>query len=142
MKFEQQENNKVFLTGIICSEAKESHESFGEMFYEIDLKVKRLSDQFDIIPIIVSDVNTKATAKRKITLTIEFIPDDERTSIGINVAAKSTLAPTYPVNTLLHVTSDRETGELMLLEATPQIPGQIDLSNNEQRQPKIMKFAK
>ncbi len=55
MKYELLSNNRVFLCGEITNEPKFSHESFSEAFYEIDLKVKRLSEQFDIIPITISD---------------------------------------------------------------------------------------
>ena len=55
MKYELLSNNRVFLCGEISSEPKFSHESFGEAFYEIDLKVKRLSEQFDTIPVTISD---------------------------------------------------------------------------------------
>ena len=49
------ENNKVFLKGEIVSKPEFSHEVFGEGFYELNLKVKRLSDNYDIIPITVSE---------------------------------------------------------------------------------------
>ncbi len=39
----------------------------------------------------IMDPNTKATAKRKITLVIEFTPDDDRETIAVAVTAKSTL---------------------------------------------------
>lgn len=55
MKYELLSNNKVFLCGKILTEPKFSHESFGEVFYEIKLEVKRLSEQCDIIPITISD---------------------------------------------------------------------------------------
>ena len=49
------ENNKVFLKGEVVSKPIFSHEVFGEGFYEVNLKVKRLSDNYDIIPITVSE---------------------------------------------------------------------------------------
>lgn len=55
MKYELLSNNKVFLCGTIKTEPKFSHESFGEAFYEIQLSVKRLSNQDDLIPITISD---------------------------------------------------------------------------------------
>ncbi len=55
MRYELLSNNRVYLCGEIASEPKFSHESFSEAFYEIDLKIKRLSEQFDIIPITISD---------------------------------------------------------------------------------------
>lgn len=40
----------------------------------------------------IGDVNTSATAKRKITLTFEFTPDEGRDEAKVHVSAKSTLA--------------------------------------------------
>ncbi len=55
MNYELMENNKVFLKGEVLTEPVFSHEVFGEGFYELNLKVKRLSNNFDIIPITVSE---------------------------------------------------------------------------------------
>ena len=55
MNYELMENNKVTLKGEIISEPKFSHESYGEAFYELNLKVERLSNNFDIVPITVSE---------------------------------------------------------------------------------------
>ena len=55
MNYELMENNKVFLKGEIVSKPEFSHEVFGEGFYDLNLKVKRLSENFDIIPITVSE---------------------------------------------------------------------------------------
>ena len=51
----EKQNNKVFLQGEIVSDTKVSHEVYGEGFYEVDLAVKRLSGQADILPITVSE---------------------------------------------------------------------------------------
>ena len=55
MNYELMENNKVFLKGVVNSEPVFSHESFGEGFYELVIKVDRLSDNYDNIPVIVSE---------------------------------------------------------------------------------------
>ncbi len=55
MNFEQMNNNKVTLSGEVISEPTFSHEMYGEGFYEFNLKVMRLSNSFDIIPITVSE---------------------------------------------------------------------------------------
>lgn len=47
--------NIVTLHGVVASEPVFSHEIYGEKFYEVELKIKRLSDQFDLIPITVSE---------------------------------------------------------------------------------------
>ena len=41
----------------------------------------------------IMDPNTNATAKRKITITLTFAPDDYRQQIGMDAQAKTTLAP-------------------------------------------------
>lgn len=55
MNYELMENNKVFLKGEVISKPVFSHEVFGEGFYELNLNVRRLSDNFDIVPITVSE---------------------------------------------------------------------------------------
>lgn len=80
------------------------------------------------------------TAKRKITLTIELTPDDERRTIGVSVTAKSTLAATNPVATALYVTSDGN-GELVVAEMVPQVPGQMNMDGTQQEAPKLLKLV-
>ena len=55
MKFEQMNNNKVFLSGTVESNPVFSHETFGEAFYEIVLLVPRLSNILDKVPVTVSE---------------------------------------------------------------------------------------
>lgn len=49
------ENNQVTVMGEIVGKFVFSHEIFGEGFYLVDIKVKRLSDSFDVIPLMVSE---------------------------------------------------------------------------------------
>ena len=49
------ENNKVSVIGKIVSGFTFSHEVFGEGFYMVDLEVNRLSEQADIIPLMISE---------------------------------------------------------------------------------------
>ena len=55
MDYNLMKNNKVFIAGEVVSEPKFSHQVFDEKFFEFDLKVTRLSDSFDIIPITISE---------------------------------------------------------------------------------------
>ena len=55
MNYEQMNNNKLQLTGIISKEPVYSHEVFGEGFFETEITVPRLSDQTDTIPVTISD---------------------------------------------------------------------------------------
>ena len=49
------ENNQVVIMGEIVSDFAFSHEIFGEGFYMVDVRVERLSDSIDIIPLMVSE---------------------------------------------------------------------------------------
>ncbi len=49
------ENNQVTVMGEVVSEFSFSHEIFGEGFYMVDVRVKRLSESYDIIPVMVSE---------------------------------------------------------------------------------------
>ena len=56
------ENNQVTIMGEIVSGFSYSHEIFGEAFYMVDVKVQRLSDSFDVIPMMVSERLIDVTA--------------------------------------------------------------------------------
>lgn len=102
----------------------------GAFQESVDYEMQRCVDN-------ILDVNTKATAKRKITLTIELTPDDDRRQIRVNVVAKATLAATNPVATSLCVTTDGN-GEMVVAEMVPQLPGQMRMDGHEQEAPKIL----
>ncbi len=55
MDYNTEKNNKVYICGEIVSEATFSHEVYGEGFYELFVKVMRLSGQADILPVTVSE---------------------------------------------------------------------------------------
>ena len=49
------ENNQVTISGEIASGFNFSHETYGEKFYIVNLKIQRTSGTDDIIPVTVSD---------------------------------------------------------------------------------------
>ena len=55
MDYNSEKNNKVYFMGEIVSEAKFSHEVYGEGFYEFFVKVMRLSGQADVLPVTISE---------------------------------------------------------------------------------------
>lgn len=97
---------------------------------------------YDVTKVIdnILDLNTKAQAKRKITLTIEFAPDEDRKKIAISVTSKATLCPTNPVSTALAFVPNGQ-GEAQLVEMVPQVPGQMALDGSEQAAPKLLKLS-
>lgn len=55
MDYNLLKNNRVNIAGEVVSELKFGHETYGEKFYELSLKVPRLSDIFDVIPVTISE---------------------------------------------------------------------------------------
>lgn len=49
------ENNVVTIGGRIVSDFSYSHDFFGERFFMIDVEVKRISENIDVIPVMVSE---------------------------------------------------------------------------------------
>ena len=105
----------------------------GAIQERVDYEVSRVVDN-------ILDMNTEPKKKRKIVLTIEMTPDEDRQIITTNVTAKSTLAPTKPVTTALAITADG-LGQVVIAEMTAEIPGQYDFDGNVEPQPKILKLA-
>ena len=104
----------------------------GAFQERVDYEMSRVIDN-------ILDPNTSATAKRKITLTIDLVPDDFRRTVAVSVQAKATLATTTPIKTALFITGDSN-GEMVVAEAVPQAPGQIAFDGTEQEPPKILKL--
>ena len=56
------ENNQVTVMGEVISDFAYSHEIYGEGFYMMDIRVLRLSESYDIIPVMVSERLIDVTA--------------------------------------------------------------------------------
>ena len=89
----------------------------------------------------ILDPNTKPTGKRKITVGLELIPSADRKTITVQTTAKSTLVPTDPITTSLYITNQPGTGEMVVAEMVPQVPGQLGMDGGEQDRPKVLKFT-
>ena len=70
----------------------------------------------------VVDPNTDVKAKRKITVTIEFKPNEQRNFITTNVNSKPTLAPALGAVTALGVQQDLTSGAIEVAEIGSKIP--------------------
>lgn len=106
----------------------------GAIMERVDYEMTRVVDN-------IMDYNTKATAKRKITVTLEFVPDDNRGNVIVSATAKSTLATTNPVKTSLYVAGDRTKGHVRVAEMVPNIPGQMNFDGEEEEQAPILKLV-
>lgn len=107
----------------------------GGFLERVDYEMAKIVDN-------ILDANTKATAKRKLTITMELSPDDDRSSLGVSFVAKSTLVPTNPVNTMLYISGETSTGEVQIVEMVPQIPGQLGFDGQEQEPPSTLNLIK
>ena len=88
----------------------------------------------------ISDLNTKADAVRKITLTLSLKPDRERQNIKLSTQVKSTWTPTNNIESALFL-SESDEGKA-LVEMLPQVPGQMALDGSEQEEPKVIAIKK
>lgn len=107
--------------------------SMGAILERVDYEMGKVIEN-------ILDPNTKATAKRKITVGLEIIPSADRKTIVVQTVAKSTLCPTEAITTSLFITNEPSTGEMLVAEMTPQVPGQYSLDGSVQEQPKVLKL--
>ena len=102
----------------------------GAIQERIDYEMAKVIDN-------ILDPNTSTQKKRKLTLTIELQPDDNRQTVFVNCIAKSALCPTNPVSTSLYIT-----GEVVAVEMVPNVPGQQDMFGEEQEAAPILKMVR
>ncbi len=95
---EEKLSNRVLVKGEIVSEARYSHEVYGEGFYETDLLVKRLSGQADILPITVSE---RLIENNHLTLNSEICAIGQFRSYNKLVDGKSKLMLTVFVREII-----------------------------------------
>lgn len=107
--------------------------SMGAILERVDYEMGKVLEN-------ILDPNTKATAKRKITVGLDIIPSADRKTIVVQTTAKSTLCPTEAITTSLYVTSQPGTGEMVVAEMTPQVPGQFGMDGAVQESPKVLKL--
>lgn len=109
--------------------------SRGAILERVDYEMGKVIDN-------ILDLNTKPDAKRKLVITLELVPSADRQQITVKTTAKTNLVATDPVTTSLFITTNPGTGEMVVAEMVPQIPGQIDMDGGEQGEPKVLKFSK
>lgn len=83
----------------------------------------------------IMDPNTQATSPRALTITLKLTPNEQRSKVAVECTPKLSFGKMLPLGTTLHAMADRTTGEMCMVEATPQIPGQLGFDRDEQEQP-------
>lgn len=107
----------------------------GAFLEQVDYEMAKVVDN-------IIDPNTQATAKRKVSITMELVPDGSRQNISVTFSTKLSLAQTYPLTTSLSIVGADSTGEVQVVENVPQIPGQLGMDGSEQAAPAVLKIIK
>lgn len=90
----------------------------------------------------IMDPNTQATSPRTLTITLKLTPNEQRTKTEVECTSKLSFGKMLPLKTTLHAVADRDTGEMCMVEATPQIPGQMGFGGGEQELPVQLKVIR
>ncbi len=80
------------------------------------------------------DPNTPSKDKRKITIEMTFVTDEERTQVASTVSVKQKLAPLHPINTQFGIGKDLKDGGNFIEEYGQHLPGQLALNENVNEQ--------
>lgn len=75
----------------------------------------------------IYDPNTDPAKVRKLTLTISFKSNHNRSVAAVNIQTKSTLAPVMPMETNIMIDRDLKTGRVVAAEIGNQAAGQIEM---------------
>ena len=82
----------------------------------------------------IAYINTAPTKKRSMTITVNFVPSNDRKKITMSTTLKSKIEPTAPIETTLFNSQeiDEKTGEIIpiLREVMDVVPGQINLTGD------------
>ena len=76
------------------------------------------------------DPNTPSKDKRKITIEMTFVTDEERTQVASTVSVKQKLAPLHPINTQFGIGKDLKDGGNFIEAYGQHLPGQMVLNEN------------
>lgn len=82
--------------------------------------IERFNDELAKVLQNIIDPNVESKTKRTITLQVEWVPNEERTTVNIKIKCKSALAPSRPVETFGYI--GEKGGEVYATEYNPRQP--------------------
>lgn len=82
----------------------------------------------------LQDVNTSFKVKRKITISLNFVQNENRDDVKVDVNVVEKLAPQAPMETAFSIGKDLKTGEMYAEEYGKQIKGQMTFNDYVQEQ--------
>ncbi len=95
---------------------------------------EKFSKAFERVIDNLQDVNTPFKVKRKINIQLDFVQNETRDDVHVNVSVVEKLAPQSPMTTAFSIGRDLETGEMFAEEYGKQIKGQMSLDDYSHRQ--------
>ena len=85
------------------------------------------------------DFNTEAKKARTLTIKLSIVPTENRDSVAVRAEVSSKLVPVKPIDgALLLGGTDAEP---VVMEYTPQVPGQQSFDPSVDTEPKVVKLA-
>lgn len=85
----------------------------------------------------LQDQNTSFKVKRRITITMDFIQNEQRDDVSCAVNVVEKLAPSSPMATSFAIGKDLKTGEMYAEEYGKQIKGQMKLEDFATPEPAV-----
>ena len=85
------------------------------------------------------DLNTEPKKARTLSIEFSIVPTEARDSAAVRVSVKSKLAPVKALDTTLLIGGTQD--EPVVMEYTPQLPGQRNFAGGEQEEPKLIKLS-
>lgn len=95
----------------------------GAIQEKIEKEVERIMSN-------ILDLDTDATKKRKLTIAIDFTPDENRQVISLDAQVKSALAPQVSVATTMLAGRNMDTGFIEARELNSGTPGQTFIGDD------------
>lgn len=89
----------------------------------------------------IQDPNTDPKAKRKITITLEFAPNERRDMATLKMDITSKVAASAAISQAVFLHVD-DAGEVSATEMISELPGQQSMEGVEQALPKVINFGK
>lgn len=86
-----------------------------------------------------TDPNTDAKKARTLTVEFTITPTESRDSATVKVAVKSKIAPIKAIDSTLLIGGTED--DPVIMEYTPQIPGQKTIDGGEQEAPAVIRLA-
>lgn len=91
---------------------------------------EKIEKEVELIMSNILDLDTDATKKRKLTITIDFTPDENRQVISLDAQVKSALVPQVSVATTMLAGRNMDTGFIEAQELKSHTPGQTFIDDS------------